>query len=105
MARRPISREQRLPRPQRRVAHRRALESAKPMSTETEAHAAALLERRRRLLGPAYRLFYSQPLELVRGEGVHLYDAAGEEYLDAYNNVPCVGHAHPRVVAAIAEQA
>ena len=46
-----------------------------------------------------------EPLEIVRGEGVHLYDADGTEYLDAYNNVPCVGHAHPRVVAAIAAQA
>jgi 4-aminobutyrate aminotransferase-like enzyme len=63
------------------------------------------LARREGLLGPAYRHFYEEPVEFVRGEGVHLYDAAGEEYLDAYNNVPCVGHCHPRVVAAIAEQA
>ncbi|MFN8164410.1 MAG: aminotransferase class III-fold pyridoxal phosphate-dependent enzyme [Solirubrobacterales bacterium] len=42
---------------------------------------------------------------MVRGEGVRLFDRDGVEYLDAYNNVPCVGHAHPRVVAAIAEQA
>ena len=41
----------------------------------------------------------------MRGEGVWLYDAAGERYLDAYNNVASVGHSHPRVVAAIAEQA
>lgn len=70
------------------------------MSGET-----ALLKRRQRLLGPAYRHFYAEPVELVRGEGVHLFDAAGDDYLDAYNNVPCVGHCHPRVVAAIAEQA
>jgi 4-aminobutyrate aminotransferase-like enzyme len=63
------------------------------------------LTRREGLLGPAYRHFYEEPVEFVRGEGVHLYDAAGDEYLDAYNNVPCVGHCHPRVVAAIAEQA
>lgn len=64
-----------------------------------------LIERRRRVLGPAYRLFYRDPVELVRGRGVHLYDAAGHEYLDAYNNVASVGHAHPAVVAAVAEQA
>jgi 4-aminobutyrate aminotransferase-like enzyme len=34
-----------------------------------------------------------------------MYDAAGRGYLDAYNNVPVVGHAHPRVVDAIARQA
>jgi 4-aminobutyrate aminotransferase-like enzyme len=66
---------------------------------------ADLLARRRRLLGPAYRHFYAEPVEIVRGEGTRLFDADGVEYLDAYNNVPCVGHAHPRVVAAIAAQA
>ncbi len=65
----------------------------------------ALVERRRRLLGPAYRLHYERPLHLVRGEGVWLYDADGNAYLDAYNNVPSVGHCHPRVVDAIARQA
>lgn len=65
----------------------------------------ALIERRQRVLGTAYRLFYDNPLHIVRGEGVWLYDAGGERYLDAYNNVASVGHSHPRVVAAIAEQA
>src|SRR4029079_5854466 len=44
-------------------------------------------------------------VRIVRGEGVHLYDADGLAYLDAYNHVPSVGHCHPRVVAAIARQA
>lgn len=64
----------------------------------------ALLRRRRDVLGPAYRLFYRKPIELVRGSGTHLYDADGVEYLDAYNNVASVGHAHPHVAAAVAEQ-
>lgn len=64
-----------------------------------------LIARRQRVLGPAYRLFYDQPLHIVRGEGVWLYGADGERYLDAYNNVASVGHSHPRVVRAIAEQA
>ena len=64
-----------------------------------------LLERRNRLLGPAYRLFYREPVHVVRGEGVWLYDAAGRKYLDMYNNVPHVGHCHPEVVAAMTEQA
>lgn len=67
-------------------------------------HADTLLERRRRLLGPACSLFYAQPLHIVRGEGVWLYDDAGRRYLDMYNNVPHVGHCHPHVVAAIARQ-
>ncbi|HEY6497695.1 MAG TPA: aspartate aminotransferase family protein [Trebonia sp.] len=62
------------------------------------------VERRQRLLGPTYRLFYATPVEAVRAEGVHLYDADGRAYLDAYNNVPCVGHCHPRVTEAVARQ-
>lgn len=64
-----------------------------------------LLERRQRLLGKGAPLFYDSPLHIVRGEGAWLYDADGRRYLDAYNNVPVVGHCHPRVVEAIARQA
>lgn len=64
-----------------------------------------LIERRERLLGPAYRLFYERPLHTVRGEGVWLFDQQGRRYLDAYNNVASIGHCHPRVVQAIASQA
>lgn len=49
-------------------------------------------------------LFYEQPVELVRGEGVWLETADGTRYLDLYNNVPCVGHANPRVAEAISRQ-
>lgn len=66
---------------------------------------AAMVDRRQRLLGPAYRLFYETPVHLVRGQGVWLYDPEGNAYLDTYNNVASVGHAHPRVVAAMAGQA
>lgn len=65
----------------------------------------ALVARRQKVLGPAYRLFYETPVHLVRGEGVWLYDAAGKAYLDTYNNVASVGHCHPHVVAATAAQA
>jgi len=70
--------------------------------SETER---ALIERRARVLGPAYRLFYEHPLHLVKGEGVWLYDADGKRYLDAYNNVASIGHCHPKVVEALYEQA
>jgi 4-aminobutyrate aminotransferase-like enzyme len=68
-------------------------------------NADSLLGRRQRALGSAYRLFYDEPVHLVRGEGAWLFDADGNRYLDMYNNVPHVGHCHPRVVAAICEQA
>jgi len=64
-----------------------------------------LVKRRNRALGPAYRLFYEEPVHLVRGEGVWLYDAGGEKYLDCYNNVASVGHCHPAVVEALHRQA
>ena len=62
------------------------------------------IRRRDKSLGPGYRLFYDTPLEIVRGKGVTLFDRDGNDYLDVYNNVPSVGHAHPRVVAAVHEQ-
>ena len=65
----------------------------------------ALVARRQRLLGPAYRLFYETPVHLVRGEGVWLYDAEGKAYLDCYNNVASLGHCHPHVTQATAKQA
>lgn len=70
-----------------------------------DARTGELVDRRDAVLAPGYRLFYAHPLEFVRGAGTKLYTRDGTEYLDAYNNVPSVGHAHPRVAAAIAEQA
>jgi len=65
---------------------------------------SAQLERRAHLLGPCAYLLYESPLHIVRGEGVWLYDDEGNRYLDAYNNVPHVGHCHPHVVKAISHQ-
>ena len=61
---------------------------------------AALLARRRELLGGNLSVAYSKPLHIVRGSMQYLWDADGRRYLDAYNNVPHVGHCHPRVVQA-----
>jgi 4-aminobutyrate aminotransferase-like enzyme/Ser/Thr protein kinase RdoA (MazF antagonist) len=67
---------------------------------------ADLIARRSRVFGDALApLTYSTPVHLVRGRGAWLEDVDGRRYLDAYNNVPVVGHAHPRVANAIADQA
>ncbi|MGW4421406.1 aspartate aminotransferase family protein [Streptosporangium sp. NPDC004631] len=79
--------------------------NAAPVPAGLSPEDAALMRRRREALGGAYRLFYRRPVQVSRGEGVWLYDRDGEPYLDAYNNVACVGHANPRVVAAMAGQA
>ena len=64
----------------------------------------SLQQRRDLALGSGAELFYHTPLEIVRGEGAYLFDSNGRRYVDLYNNVPCVGHANPRVVQAMAEQ-
>jgi 4-aminobutyrate aminotransferase-like enzyme len=70
------------------------LTASQPLST------ASLLARRRALLGGNLSVAYAKPLHLVRGSLQYLWDADGRRYLDAYNNVPHVGHCHPRVVQA-----
>lgn len=63
------------------------------------------LSARRALLGRNLSLSYEQPLKIVRGWRQYLYDDTGRAYLDVYNNVPLIGHSHPRVVRAIQAQA
>jgi 4-aminobutyrate aminotransferase-like enzyme len=64
-----------------------------------------LARRRDAVLGPALTpLTYDDPVHVVRAEGVWLYTADGRRLLDAYNNVPTVGHCHPRVTEAVARQ-
>ena len=77
----------------------------RPGAVDLPPDQEALVARRQAALGPAYRLFYERPLHLVRGEGVWLYDAEGKAYLDTYNNVASCGHCHPKIVAAMADQA
>jgi 4-aminobutyrate aminotransferase-like enzyme/Ser/Thr protein kinase RdoA (MazF antagonist) len=62
-----------------------------------------LFRRRREVMGSA-PLSYRRPLHLVGGDGVWMFDTQGRRYLDAYNNVPVVGHAHPKVAEAVAAQ-
>jgi 4-aminobutyrate aminotransferase-like enzyme len=64
----------------------------------------SLKTRRDRALGAGAALFYETPLHIVRGEGTYVFDADGRRYVDMYNNVPCVGHANPRVAEAMARQ-
>ena len=63
-----------------------------------------LIRRRMDTVGPAAMLFYREPLHIVKGAGVWLYDDQGRRYLDTYNNVACLGHCHPRVVEAVTKQ-
>ena len=67
----------------------------------TPASRDSMLERRARVLGSSYRLFYDEPLRIERAHGVWIYDTHGRPYLDAYNNVPTLGHSHPAVLEAV----
>ncbi len=62
------------------------------------------LAARRRMIGGNLSLAYREPVEVVRGWMQYLFDREGRRYVDAYNNVPHVGHAHPRVVDAAERQ-
>lgn len=72
--------------------------------TAPASSSEALLARRRASIAPGLELSYARPVHVVRGEGVWLHGPDGETWLDAYNNVPQVGHCHPRVVEAITRQ-
>jgi 4-aminobutyrate aminotransferase-like enzyme/Ser/Thr protein kinase RdoA (MazF antagonist) len=63
------------------------------------------IARRDRAVGAGLEsLSYTEPLHPRSSQGAWLIDVDGRRYLDAYNNVPCVGHAHPRVASAVARQ-
>lgn len=65
---------------------------------------AGTMEARKSRLGPNLAISYKRPLKIVRGWRQYLYDETGRAYLDVFNNVPLVGHSHPRVVQAVQQQ-
>ncbi|MDU8928202.1 aminotransferase class III-fold pyridoxal phosphate-dependent enzyme [Alisedimentitalea sp. MJ-SS2] len=65
---------------------------------------STILDKRRAHFGGNLTLTYDDPVMLMRGWKHHLFDEWGRPYLDAYNNVPHVGHAHPRIQAVAADQ-
>jgi 4-aminobutyrate aminotransferase-like enzyme/Ser/Thr protein kinase RdoA (MazF antagonist) len=71
---------------------------------QREPNPARTLSIRRELLGKNLSISYELPLKIVRGWMQYLYDDTGRAFLDVYNNVPLVGHSHPRVVRAVQEQ-
>jgi 4-aminobutyrate aminotransferase-like enzyme/Ser/Thr protein kinase RdoA (MazF antagonist) len=64
----------------------------------------ATLTLRRKWIGLSLGLSYREPIKMVRGFRQYLFDDEGRRYLDAYNNVPHVGHCHPRVIEAVEAQ-
>jgi 4-aminobutyrate aminotransferase-like enzyme/Ser/Thr protein kinase RdoA (MazF antagonist) len=62
------------------------------------------LQRARSEVLGGLEVSYADPVHLVGGRGVYLDGADGRRYLDAYNNVPVLGHSHPAVVDAVCSQ-
>lgn len=76
--------------------------NASAVAELSEQHALRVARDTR--IGRSVKLSYRDPLTIVRGWQQYLYDDTGRAYLDVYNNVPLVGHSHPRVVAAVQQQ-
>lgn len=72
-----------------------------PIAAPSKAETLAV---RRARLGGNLSIAYRDPVKVVRGWRQYLYDDTGRCFLDAYNNVPHVGHCHPRVVEAATAQ-
>jgi 4-aminobutyrate aminotransferase-like enzyme len=64
------------------------------------------VRKHKAFLFPAVATYYREPLALVRGEGMYVWDEAGDRYLDCFGGVltVSVGHAHPTVVQAVVDQ-
>lgn len=78
-----------------------------PTSVNFEAqklHHLEILQKRQQFLGKNLSLSYKKPLHIVRAYKQFLYDANGRRYLDTVNNVPHIGHQHPKVVEAAKRQ-
>lgn len=86
------------------VAVERQLPEGQSSAGQHTPRDASLLARRTATIGPYSPLFYDRPLHFVSGDGVWLVDSEGNRFLDAYNNVPQVGHANPRVADAVYRQ-
>jgi 4-aminobutyrate aminotransferase-like enzyme/Ser/Thr protein kinase RdoA (MazF antagonist) len=65
---------------------------------------AETLSTRKQRLGGNLSIAYKDPIKIERGWLQYLFDDEGRKYLDSYNNVAHVGHAHPRVVEAARQQ-
>ena len=79
---------------------------AAPAGAPVTQTAMSAAEKHRRYLFPCVTTYYEQPLTLVRGEGLHVWDEAGRRYLDCFGGVltVSVGHCHPEITEAIVRQ-
>jgi 4-aminobutyrate aminotransferase-like enzyme/Ser/Thr protein kinase RdoA (MazF antagonist) len=65
---------------------------------------ADLLAERAAHVSDVQEHYYANPPQIERGWRAHLVDTGARAYLDMVNNVTSVGHAHPRITAAVSAQ-
>ncbi|GAJ94400.1 aminotransferase [Rhizobium rhizogenes] len=65
---------------------------------------ATLLARREAHFAGPQKHYYETPPQIERGWREFLFDVEGRAYLDMVNNVTMLGHAHPRLTAAVEQQ-
>lgn len=58
---------------------------------------------RRKNTSRVMSLQFTEPIKMKSAAFQYMFDDGGRSYLDCYNNIPHVGHCHPRVVDAIAK--
>ncbi len=58
------------------------------------------IKKRHEHIGRVLSVSYIKPIKMKRAAFQYMYDADGNTYLDAYNNIPHVGHQHPKIVEA-----
>lgn len=68
------------------------------------ADGITLFERRKKTAAPSLSLSYQKPIYMSAALFQYMYDEQGGAYLDAYNNIPHVGHSHPAIVDAALKQ-
>ena len=63
-----------------------------------------IANKRKQYFGKSLSLSYDEPIHFEQAAFQYMYDIDGNTYLDAYNNIPLVGHSHPKVSAAVSQQ-
>ena len=77
-----------------------------PETFEREGRAGdEIVALRQKTLLPNLSISFKKPLKMVRGEGQWLIADNGRAYLDCFNNVAHLGHAHPEIVEVLAREA
>ena len=67
---------------------------------EKEQSVSDKINRRHRYIDPIVSISYDDPIYMTNAAFQYMYDGYGNTFLDAYNNIPHVGHSHPKVVEA-----